>query len=174
MSKKGKKSPKKVPEKAELEKLHSAAAKADEYLELARRTKAEFLNYQDRVRREKESIARFAVEDFIRGFLPAMDAMRESLRSARLGSGGESILKGLELMEKEFLRVLALGGVVPIQAGGKSFDPAFHEAVAVAEEEGAEADIVLEELRRGWMLHDRVLRPAQVKIARARQKSKED
>lgn len=174
MSKTGKKSSKKAPANEELENLRSAAAKADEYLELARRTKAEFLNYQDRVRREKESIARFAVEEFIRGFLPAMDAMRESVRSVRLGSGGESILKGLELMEKEFVRVLALGGVVPIEAGGKSFDPAFHEAVAVTEEEGAEADIVLEELRRGWMLHDRVLRPAQVKIARARQKSKED
>ncbi len=174
MSKKGKKSPKKAPAKAELENLRSAAAKADEYLELARRTKAEFLNYQDRARREKESLARFAVEDFIRGFLPALDAMRESLRSVRQVSGGESILKGLELMEKEFLRVLALGGVVPIEAEGKSFDPAFHEAVAVTEEDGAEADIVLEDLRRGWMLHDRVLRPAQVKIARSRQESKED
>ncbi|MHC4607988.1 MAG: nucleotide exchange factor GrpE [Planctomycetota bacterium] len=157
----------KAPKAEEIAKLREQAAKAEEYLDLAQRAKADFINYQERVKREKEALAKYAAEDFIREFLPALDALRESIRTARSGAGAGKFLEGMELMEKEFLKALAKSGVVPIEAEGKPFDPAFHEALSVVEDDGAAPNTVLAELRRGWMLHDRVLRAAQVQIARA-------
>ena len=149
----------------DLEKLVQAAAKSEEYLDLARRAKADFENYQNRMRRELQAASRYAIDDFVREFLPAMDAIRESLRSARNGASAEALLKGVELIEKEFLRVLGKSGIKPIEAEGKPFDPAFHEVVLVLPDSDAPPNTVAEEVRRGWVLHDRVLRPAMVKIA---------
>ena len=130
-------------------------AKADEYLELARRTKADFLNYQDRVRRDKADWTRQALEGFIRELLPALDGM--SL--ARFED--PKLVEAIRVVEKEFLRVLAKAEVVPIETAGKDFDPAFHEAVAV--EPGGTR---LEEVRRGWTIGGRVLRAASVRIVK--------
>lgn len=149
------------------EQIEELKAKAEEYLDLARRAKADFLNYQDRVKRELESASRYAVEDFIREFLPALDAVRESLRSARAGAKAARLLQGIALIEKEFLRVLSKHGITPIETSGKTFDPAFHEVLAVVDGDGAAPNAVVEEMRRGWLCHDRVLRAALVKIARA-------
>ena len=141
----------------ELAALRDRAAKADEYLELARRAKADFINYQDRVRRDKADWNRQALDGFIRELLPALDGM--SLAKFE----DPKLVEAIRVVEKEFLRVLAKSGVVPIETAGKSFDPAFHEAVGV--EPGG---TVLEEVRRGWMFADKVLRPASVRIVKAR------
>jgi len=143
------------PVQAELAALR---AKADEYLDLARRSKAEFLNYQDRVRRDRQDWTRQALEGFIRELLPALDGF--SL--ARFED--PKLLEAIRILEKEFLRVLAKSGVVPIETAGKTFDPAFHEAVAV-EPGGTQ----LEEVRRGWMIGDRVLRAASVQISKPKE-----
>lgn len=130
-------------------------AKADEYLELARRAKADFINYQDRVRRDKADWNRQALDGFIRELLPALDGM--SLAKFE----DPKLVEAIRVVEKEFLRVLAKSAIVPIETAGKAFDPAFHEAVGV--EPGGTA---LEEVRRGWMIGDKVLRPASVRIVK--------
>jgi molecular chaperone GrpE len=135
-------------------RLQDRAAKADEYLDLARRAKADFINYQQRVGREKQDWTRQSLEAFVRELLGALDGF--SL--ARFDD--PKLLEAMRVVEKEFLRVLAKNGVVPIDIAGKPFDPNFHEAVAV--EPGG---TLLEEVRRGWMIGDRVLRPASVRIA---------
>jgi molecular chaperone GrpE len=139
---------------AELASLREKAAKADEYLELARRAKADFMNYQDRVRRDRQDWTRQALEGFIRDLLPALDGF--SLAKF----DDPKLLEAIRMLEKEFLRVLAKAGVVPIETAGKAFDPSFHEAVAV-DPGGTQ----LEEIRRGWMIGDRVLRPSSVRIS---------
>ena len=96
-------------------------AKADEYLELARRAKADFINYQDRVRRDKADWNRQSLEGFVRELLPAMDGF--SLAKFE----DPTLLEAVRLLEKEFLRVLAKAGVTPIETAGKSFDPLYHE-----------------------------------------------
>jgi molecular chaperone GrpE len=144
------------PVEVELAELREKAAKADEYLDLARRAKADFLNYQDRVRRDKQEWTRQALEGFIRDLLPALDGF------AMAKFEDPKLLEAMRVLEKEFLRVLAKAGVAPIETAGKPFDPAFHEAVAV--EPGG---TVLEEIRRGWMIGDRVLRAASVRIVKA-------
>jgi molecular chaperone GrpE (heat shock protein) len=136
-------------------RLTEQAAKAEEYLDLARRAKADFLNYQDRVRREKAEWTRSSLEGFVRELLPALDGF------ALAKFDDPKLLEAMRLIEKEFTRVLAKNGITPIDTAGKAFDPNFHEAVGV--EPGGTA---LEEVRRGWMIGDRVLRAASVRIVK--------
>ena len=130
-------------------------AKADEYLELAKRAKADFINYQDRVRRDKADWNRQALEGFLRELLPAMDGF------ALAKFEDPKLLEAVKILEKEFLRVLAKAGVTPIETTGKSFDPLYHEAVAM-DPGGTQ----LEEVRRGWLIEGKVLRPASIKLVK--------
>ncbi len=140
--------------------LDAEKAKAAEYLDLARRAKADFLNYQDRARRERTEWARQAVEGLVREILPALDAF------VLAKFDDPKLLEALRIVEKEMLRVLAKARVVPIETAGKAFDPLYHEAVSVDPAPGRPDGEVLEEVRRGWMMEDRVIRPASVRIAK--------
>jgi molecular chaperone GrpE len=144
----------------ELSRVKEQAARADEYLELARRQKADFLNYQDRVLRERKEWKRDALEGFILDFLPALD----SFTWARFEE--PTLMRSLQLVEREFLRVLAKHGIAPIETREKTFDPSLHEAVATEETDAKPDGSILEELRRGWTLDGHVLRPAGVRVAR--------
>lgn len=146
--------------------LAKAQAKADEYLDLARRTKADFLNYQDRMRREREQLVRYAIESFVRDLVPALESLRHSFLTLREGTDPKAVLDGVAIVEKEFLRVLVKNGIQPIETSGKSFDPQYHEAVGTLEREDVAENTIVEEVRSGWMLNDRVLRPAAVRIAK--------
>jgi molecular chaperone GrpE len=144
-----------------LRDLRAKAAKADEYLELARRTKADFSNYQDRIRRERGEWGKEAVLEFVRDFLPALD----SFTWARFEE--PTLMESLHLVEREFLKNLAHHHILPIATAGRMFDPAFHEAVAVEETADRPPGTILEQVRRGWMMGDRVIRPAGVRVAKA-------
>jgi molecular chaperone GrpE len=156
-------SPAAPPSADELRELREKAAKADEYLELARRAKADFLNYQDRVRREREDWKRQVLDDFLRDFLPALDAFTW----ARFEE--PTLMESLRIVEREFHRVLAKHGIVPVEAEAEKqpFDPARHEAVAVEERGDVPGGTILEEVRRGWRMGSAVLRPAAVRISKA-------
>jgi len=152
--------PERPDDASELESLRRKAAKADEYLELSKRLRADLLNYQDRVRREKQTWTRQALDDFFRDFIPAMDIFTW----ARFEE--PTLMENLKLMEREFMRVLAKQEVVPIETQGKTFDPAYHEAVGYEEREEGVEGAILEEVRRGWVIQGHVLRPASVRILR--------
>jgi len=130
-------------------------AKAEEYLELARRAKADFINYQDRVRRDKADWNRQALDGFIRELLPALDGF------ALAKFDDAKLTEALRILEKEFLRVLAKAGVTPIETAGKAFDPLYHDAVAM-EPGGSQ----IEEVRRGWLFDGKVLRAASVRLVK--------
>lgn len=149
-----------TPPEGDLEALRQKASKVDELTELAKRLRADLLNYQDRVRREKQSWTRQALDDFFRDFIPAMDIFTW----ARFEE--PTLMESLRLMEREFLRVLAKQEVVPIETQGKTFDPAFHEAVGYEEREEGVDGAIIEEVRRGWAIQGHVLRPANVRIVR--------
>ena len=133
-------------------------AKADEYLELARRAKADFINYQDRVRRDKADWNRQALEGFVRELLPALDGFSMAKFE------DPKLLEAVRLLEKEFLRVLAKTGVTPIETSGKAFDPLYHDAVAM-DPGGTQ----LEEVRRGWLFDGKVLRAASVRLVKPKE-----
>jgi molecular chaperone GrpE (heat shock protein) len=132
--------------------------KADEYLELARRAKADFINYQDRVRRDKADWNRQALEGFVRELLPALDGFSMAKFE------DPKLLEAVRILEKEFLRVLAKTGVTPIETAGKTFDPLYHDAVAM-EQGGTQ----LEEVRRGWLFDGKVLRAASVRLVKPKE-----
>ncbi len=156
-----------VPSAEELKELREKAAKADEYLELARRSRADFLNYQDRVRREREDWKRQGLDVFFRDFLPALDAFTW----ARFEE--PTLMESLRIVEREFHRVLAKHGVVPIETAYQPFDPACHEAVALEPRLDVPPGTIVEEVRRGWQMGPAVLRPAAVKIAQTPTSEKE-
>lgn len=155
------------PEAAELDELRAAAAKSAEYLDLAKRTKADFINYQSRIRRELEDNSKFAAEGLLRELLPVVDDLHRLLASPAAGSA-PALVEGVRLTERELLRILAKSGVRPMETAGRKFDPMFHEAAEMVDApEGKAPGDIVEEVRKGYLLHDRVLRPASVRIAKA-------
>ena len=147
---------------ARLNDLLSRAARSDEMLDLARRVQADFLGYQERARRDKEEAARYRAEALAKDLIPALDALQGGLSAAGL----EGVVEGMRMVESELLKALARHGIVEIDALGKPFDPRLHQAVEVAPAvEGGPASTVLAVLKRGYRLHDRILRPAMVRVS---------
>ena len=147
--------------KAEFEGLK---AKVDEYLKMAQRVQADFSNYQKRVARDREESARFLVERMLLDLLPALDTFDLALKSPP--TGAESFVQGMQLAEREIFRKLEAHGLKRIPPTGK-FSPALHEAIMRVETDAMPEGEIAAELRPGYTLHDRVLRPAQVSVAAA-------
>lgn len=153
----------------ELEGLKKRAEERDEYLNLLLHTRADFSNYQKRMKREFESFVRYAAQDLVRSLIPAMDHLSRAIKSAE-GTNSENLKKfldGLQLIQNEFIKALEAAGVKNVTATqGQPFNPELHEAFL--EEENAELPhhTILEELEPGFILHDRVLKPAKVKVSR--------
>lgn len=134
----------------------------EEEKERSVRLLADFDNYRKRVEREQESSRRYAGEPILRDFLGVVDNLERALEAA----GEESNLRtGVELIYKQMIDLLDRRGVRPVEAKGASFDPAVHEAVARLEDESVSEPRVVDELQRGYLLHDRLLRPAMVRVA---------
>ena len=154
----------------------ASAAEADQLLELRRekdalqdrllRTAAEFENYRKRVDRERRDQADAAVADAIEELLPIIDNLELALE-APVGSDAEVYRKGVELIHRQMMEALRKRGVAPIQTVGADFDPRFHQAMAHEVSPEHREGEVMEELRRGYMLGDRLLRAAMVKVAKA-------
>ncbi len=130
------------------------------------RTAAEFDNYRKRVERERRDQADAAKADALEDLLPIIDNLERALQTPA-GADAEGYRKGVELVHQQMLELLRRRGVKPIQAVGADFDPRFHEAVVHEVSATHREGEVMEELRRGYMLGERLLRPAMVKVAKA-------
>jgi len=137
----------------------------DDYYDRLLRKTAEFDNYRKRIERERLQLSEAAAADLLTELLPLVDDMERAL-TADAGADGEGIRKGVELIHKQLLDVLRKRGVKPVDALGADFDPHFHQAVAYEPAEARRDGEVIEEFRRGYMLGDRLLRPAMVKVAK--------
>jgi molecular chaperone GrpE len=129
------------------------------------RTAAEFDNYRKRIDRERRELAEFAAADVLTELLPIVDNFDRALQ-APAGPESEAFRKGIELIHKQMLDLLRKRGVRPIDALGADFDPNFHQAVVQEVSPDHREGEVMEELQRGYMLGDRLLRPAMVKVAK--------
>lgn len=143
----------------EVERLR---AERDEYLDHLRRLQADFDNYRKRMLREQTAHLERATEALIEQLLPVLDVFELAMLNA--GTDPERLRKGVELVYSELLGVLEKAGLERIDAHGKPFDPAEHEAVLHVEAEGGEPR-VRDVVRTGYRLRGRVLRPAMVKVA---------
>ncbi|WP_018130364.1 nucleotide exchange factor GrpE [Effusibacillus pohliae] len=145
---------------AEIQRLN---AELDETRSRLLRTTADFDNFRKRTRQEKEELSKYATLRFVQEILPVLDNFQLALAAET--TDAESLKKGVDMVFRQFLGALERQGVVEMQAVGKPFDPNFHEAVMQVESEEHESGIVVEELRKGYLLHDKVVRPAMVKVS---------
>ena len=129
------------------------------------RTAAEFDNYRKRVERERRDLADFMKADILTELLPIVDNFERALQTS--SSDTDSLRKGVELIHKQMHDFLRKRGVTPIEALGADFDPNFHQAVIHETSPLHREGEVIEELQRGYMLGDKLLRPAMVKVAKA-------
>ena len=130
------------------------------------RTAAEFDNYRKRTERERREQADMAVADALVELLPVIDNLELALGSSA-GSDPEVYRKGVELIHRQMAELVRKRGVKPIPTIGTDFDPRFHQAVVHEVSAEHREGEVMEELRRGYMLGDRLLRAALVKVAKA-------
>jgi molecular chaperone GrpE len=142
-------------------KGREAAEAQERYL----RTLADFENFRRRTGREREEWRRQAQEDVLREILPALDNFDRALAAPPAGDVDRGFRTGVELIHRNFLAALERVGVRPFVAVGQPFDPVRHEAVARAERSDVDDQTVVTEALRGYLFHDRVLRPAQVVVA---------
>jgi len=130
------------------------------------RTAAEFDNYRKRVERERRDLADYLKADILGELLPIIDNFERALQAPATGDT-ESLRKGVELIHKQLMDFLRKKGVTPITALGADFDPNFHQAVIHEDSPGHRDGEVIEELQRGYMVGDKLLRPAMVKVAKS-------
>ena len=142
--------------------LAEAEAKAAENLDGWQRALAEFQNYKKRVERDRASDQAVMKGELIRKVLPVLDDLERAVSNRPEDS---SWANGIELIQRKLLLILESEGVRRIEAEGKSFDPNVHEAISQEPIEGAESGSVVAVTLQGYMLGDRVIRPAQVKVA---------
>jgi molecular chaperone GrpE len=149
----------------DLDELTAKAHKADQYLELAQRTRADFENYRKRAAREASAAQERGVAKLAKELLPAVDNLDRALEAVENSSNGADLLAGIKLVHAEVLAALARVGVEPFDPEGEAFDPSCHEAVAQQPVRGAPAGTVAEVYQRGYRLGDTVIRPARVLVA---------
>ena len=138
----------------------------DEYYDRLLRKTAEFDNYRKRTDRERVQLSEAAAADLIEELLPLVDDMERALKADAGQDGVEAIRRGVELIHKQLLETLRKRGVKPLEVLGADFDPHYHMAVAHEPADGRREGEIVEEFRRGYMLGDRLLRPAMVKVAK--------
>jgi molecular chaperone GrpE len=145
-------------------KLSAAQDEAAKYLELAKRTQADFENYRKRMAREQAQAAERGAANLAKGLLPALDHLELSLKGAE-GHADADVIKGFALVRDELLAALAKSGIQAFSPAGEPFDPNEHEAMAQQPSEDAESGTVLEVYQQGFRINGQILRPARVVVA---------
>ena len=147
-------------EEALAAKGQEAAGNWDKYL----RERADLENYRKRVQKEKEEILKYGNESLILEILPALDNMERAISHA--SEDPSAIIEGVKLTLSMLLSTLKKFGVTPLEtAAGTPFDPAFHQAMSQVETADQEPNTVVIELQKGYLINDRLLRPAMVTVA---------
>jgi molecular chaperone GrpE len=149
---------------AQVDPLDELRREKDALQDRLLRTAADFDNYRKRMERERRELSDHIRADVLKDMLPIVDNFERALAA---GTETESFGKGVELIYRQMLDFLKKRGVTPIEALGADFDPNFHQAVIHETSDAHREGEVMEELQRGYMLGDRLLRPAMVKVAKA-------
>lgn len=153
---------------ADLGELRERAEKADEYLDLARRTQADFENYRKRMTRDAAAAEGRGLARLAKEVLPAIDNLEHALVAADQGSqdtAERQVVAGFKLVHAELLAALARSGIEAYSPLGEAFDPEYAEAMAQRPQEGATPGTVIEVYQPGYRAGDAVLRPARVVVA---------
>jgi molecular chaperone GrpE len=151
-------------------KLEEKDKEAKENYDRLLRTAADFENYKKRAAREKEDWTKFANEDLIRAILPFIDNLERAVNHAQKIADTGVLVEGVRLTLQQLLQTLNKFGLSSFESVGKPFDPAMHEAMLVVETDKHEPNQVVEEFQKGYLLNDRLLRPATVSVSKPPEK----
>ena len=161
-----------VPEETEKEKKEAKKDKKDpkdaqieDLTDRLRRTMAEFDNFRKRTEKEKSAMFEIGAKDIIERILPVIDNFERGLASIPEDAKGSAFANGMEMIYKQLLKNLEDAGVKPIEALGQPFDPNFHNAVMHIEDEKFGENIISQELQKGYMYRDSVVRHSMVQVA---------
>ena len=152
--------PAEAQESAEISQLRQ---ERDALVDRLARLQAEFDNARKRSAKEQQDFRDYALTDTLKSLLPIVDSFDRALAS---GQSGPEVVKGIELINRQFHDTLGKLGLQPIEAKGQTFDPTLHEAVQMVDTDEYKDHEVIDELQRGYKLKERLLRPAMVRVAR--------
>ncbi len=166
-------SPEELP--ADIEELQKLLAQktteAEENYDRFLRLAADLDNLKKRQERELAEVRQFSNDKLLKELVPVLDNLERALEHGRQSAAPEALMNGLDLVSQDFLKVLGRFGVTPINCVGERFDPAYHHAVMEEEAPEMEDQTVLKELQKGYLLQNRLLRPAMVVVSRNTEKS---
>jgi molecular chaperone GrpE len=147
-------------------KLEEKENEVKEHYDRLLRMAADFDNYKKRAAREKEEWTKFANEDLIKGILPFIDNLERAVNHSEKTKDFQSLVEGIKLTVQQLLNTLNKFGVSPIESLGKPFNPAVHQAMLLVETDQHEPNQVVEEFQKGYLLNERLLRPATVSVSK--------
>lgn len=147
------------------DQLEQLRQQADEHYQRYLRTQADFDNFRRRSRLEKEDFAKYASMKLLEQLLPIVDNFERALSSTKDNKDFDALAKGVDMIFRQLEQVLEQEGVKKIEAAGQPFNPDFHQAIMQVDSEEHEEGTVVEEIQKGYLLKDKVLRPAMVKVS---------
>ncbi|CAG7634662.1 nucleotide exchange factor GrpE [Paenibacillus allorhizosphaerae] len=153
------------PQDAVRQELEQLKKQAEENQQRYLRAQADFDNFRRRTIKEKEDFAKYASLKLIEQLLPVVDNFERALAASKDNKDQEALAKGVDMIFRQLDQVLAGEGLQAMSAVGTPFNPEFHQAIMQVESEEYEEGIVVEEVQKGYMLKDKVLRPAMVKVS---------
>jgi len=146
--------------------LAEQTARAEDYFQRLVRLQADFENFRRRTAREKEEFYKYAAEQLVESLLPILDNFELALAHGRETPG--KLYEGVEIIYRQIVDTLAAQGLSPIPSVGEIFDPSRHEAVLQEQTSNHPDNVILEELRKGYLFKEKLLRPSMVKVARSK------
>jgi molecular chaperone GrpE len=156
-------------------KLEAAEKEGREHYDRLLRVSAEFDNYKKRTSREMQDLAKFATEKLLKELLSVVDNLERAVESGdRTTEQADPLLEGVQLTLDEMLKMLDRYKVTPVKSLGEPFDPAFHQAMMQEEVDDQPPNTVVREMQKGYMLHDRLLRPALVAVSKSKTNQDKD
>ena len=156
------------------EKLNAAQQQSKENYDRLLRVSAEFENYKKRTARDMSEFKKYANETLLKELLTVVDNLERALLSTVQGEApADCFIEGVQMTLKELLKVLSQFGVEALDALGKEFDPIYHQAMMQEETDAVPENTVIKEMQRGYLLHDRLLRPSMVVVSKSATKENE-
>lgn len=153
------------PEKDKDQEIAELSAEVNKWKTDYYKVFADMENTKKRMNKEFDSQKKYMMQSFIEDLLPVVDNFERSLAAEQKDENLQNFLKGYQMIHDQLLNILEKNGVKPIEAEGKPFDPNYHQAVMTEKVEGVEPNMVVQELQKGYMLKDRVIRATLVKVS---------
>jgi molecular chaperone GrpE len=154
--------------------LDTEKKRSEEYLTRLKYAQADAENLKKRYERQMEEVRKYCTEPLIMELLDVVDELELAVKSGRSANSAEAVIEGVEMTLKKLKKVLENEGVSPIECLGKPFDPSKHNAIAKIEKEGEEGCTIAEEVRKGYTMREKVIRPSVVKVVVKPSKSQKE